>query len=50
MHEVRRFDSEVYKHLYYLFLDEMEKIKKREGSGGRKTLAELQKRIARDGL
>ena len=50
MHEVRRFDGEVYKHLYHLFLDRMENIKKQENTPGRKALSELQKRIAKEGL
>ena len=50
VHEVRPFDGEVYKHLYQRFLDHMEMIKRQDGTAGRIALAELQKRIARDGL
>ena len=50
VHEVQRFDGEVYKHLYYLFLEHMERIKKQENTPGRMALSELQKRIAKEGL
>ena len=45
-----KFAGEVYKHLYHRFLDYLGMIRQTHGTPGRKALADLQKRIAKDGL
>ena len=49
MYESKRFDGEVYKHLYERFIVQLEKLGK-SGTHTRSELTDLRKRIAKDGL
>ena len=50
MYSTKRFDGDVYKHLYHVFLDRMRKVRGEHATPKKQALIELQKRIAREGL